>query len=162
MLEDHLIPALLLKWPRGGNRKIRIQQDGAKAHIADDDEWFAESLAEVGLNAELYTQPANSPDTNILDLGFFRAIQSANDEVNLDETSLIDHVQRVYDEYPREKINRSWLTLQLCMNMTIEDYGGNNYKIPHLGKERLEQNGQLPHVLEVTERLQEIQQQHLH
>jgi hypothetical protein len=150
LLEDELIPALLLKWPSGFNRTIRIQQDGAKAHIPDDDEWFNASLAEVGLNAKLYTQPANSPDLNALDLGFFRAIQSANDEVSRDELSLIEHVKKAYDLFPREKINNVWLTLQSCFNEIIEIYGGNDYKIPHMGKERKDRNGQLPMSLEVT------------
>jgi hypothetical protein len=156
LLEDELIPALLLKWPRGGNRTIRIQQDGAKAHLPEDDEWFNGSLEEVGLNAKLYTQPANSPDLNVLDLGFFRAIQSANDEVSRDELTLITHVQRAYDLFPREKINHCWLTLQSCFNEIIEAHGGNDYKIVHMGKERLERNGQLPLVLEVTETAKDL------
>jgi hypothetical protein len=86
LLENELIPAIMTKWP-SGSKTIRIQQDGAKAHIRDDDEWFAESLAYLeettGITAKLFTQPANSPDLNVLDLGFFRAIQSANDEVSV-------------------------------------------------------------------------------
>ena len=34
--------------------------------------------------------------------------------------------------------------------MIIENDGGNNYKIPHMGKESLERRGLLPKVLEVT------------
>ena len=62
LLENELIPAIMTKWPRGFNRTICIQQDGAKVHIPEDDTWFAESLAEmkeaIGLEAKLYTQPA--------------------------------------------------------------------------------------------------------
>ena len=34
--------------------------------------------------------------------------------------------------------------------MIIENDGGNDYKIPHMGKESLEQRGLLPQVLDVT------------
>ena len=52
-------------------RKILIQQDGAKCHISADDDEFNEVLIDQNINAELYTQAANSPDVNLLDLGFF-------------------------------------------------------------------------------------------
>jgi hypothetical protein len=153
LLENELIPAIMTSWPRG-QKTIRIQQDGAKAHIPENDAWFTESLDElksaVGLEATLYTQPANSPDVNVLDLGFFRAIQSANDEVSKDELQLIEHVKKAFDNYPKEKINHVWLTLQSCYNSIIDANGGNDYKIPHMGKERLERLGQLPAVLDVT------------
>ena len=55
-----------------------MQQDGAKLHIHPTDEAFLAGLAALGVENKLllYTQPANSPDTNINDLGFFRALQS--------------------------------------------------------------------------------------
>ena len=98
----------------------------------------------------LYTQSPNSPDTNICDLGFFRAIQSASLIVGSNEKALIDAVTKAFNEYPKEKLNRTWLTLQSCFNMIIEEDGGNDYKIPHMNKEGLERIGQLPTVLDVT------------
>ena len=52
-------------------RKIWIQQEGTKNHINADDNEFKEALNAQEINAELYTQAANSPDVNLLDLGFF-------------------------------------------------------------------------------------------
>ena len=133
---------------------VRIQQDGAKSHISDDDPEFLEFLKDLKndgqLDASLYTQSPNSPDTNICDLGFFRAIQSASLIVGLCEKALIDSVTKAFAEYPREKLNRTWLTLQSCFNRIIEEDGGNDYQIPHLNKEGLERKGQLPTVLDVT------------
>ena len=40
---------------------------------------FNDTLAAQDINAELNMQAANSPDVNLLDLEFFRAIQSFND-----------------------------------------------------------------------------------
>ena len=40
---------------------------------------FKEALMEKGINGKLYTQAANSPDVDLLDLWFFRLIQSFNE-----------------------------------------------------------------------------------
>ena len=98
----------------------------------------------------VFTQSPNSPDTNILDLGFFRAIQSFNDDCPANEEDLIKSVEKTYAEYPYRKLNCVWLTLQSCLNMIIENDGGNDYKILHMGKESLERRGLLPGVLDVT------------
>ena len=56
-------------------------------------------------------QAADSPDVNLLDLGFFRAIQTFNDATPKNEEELIESVGTAYDNYPRHKINCAWLTL---------------------------------------------------
>ena len=137
------------KWPTC-NRRIQLQQDGAKSHILEDDMEFKEAVDEIGLNLTVFTQSPNSPDTNILDLGFFRAIQSFNDDCPANEEELIKSVEKAYGEYLYRKLNRVWLTLQSCLNMIIENDGGNDYKIPHMGKESLDRRGLLPGVLEIT------------
>ena len=53
----------------------------------------------------LYTQAVNSPDVNLWDLGFFRAIQSFNDAAPKNEKELIEAVSETYDKYPCHKIN---------------------------------------------------------
>lgn len=42
-----------------------------------------------------------------------------------------------------------WLTLMQVMNAIIEDDGRNDFKLPHMGKAKLEREGRLPTVLEV-------------
>jgi len=56
-----------------------IQQDGAPSHIPtkhEDDMWF-EEMETLGLSdsIQLVTQPANLPDVNVNDPGFFNALQ---------------------------------------------------------------------------------------
>ena len=148
-LIEKFLPAVKEKWPTC-NRRIRLQQDGAKSHILEDNVEFKEVVAEIGLNLTVFTQSPNSPDTNILDLGFFRAIQSFNDDCPANEEELIKLVEKTYGEYPYHKLNRVWLTLQSCLNMIIENDGGNDYKIPHMGKEAMERRGLLPPVLDIT------------
>ena len=141
------------KWPTSdrNSRKIFIQQDGVKNHIHEDDKLFNDALEESGVNAELYTQSASSPDINLLDLGFFRAIQSFIDAALRNKKELIKAVSDAYDKYPKEKINQTWLTLQCCFNQITTHHGANDYHINHIVKEKLERNGNLPNVMDVVE-----------
>ena len=148
-LIQKLLPAIKQRWPTN-NGRIRLQQDSAKSHILEEDEEFKEAIDKIRLNLTMYTQLPNSPDTNILDLGFFRAIQSFNDDCPANEEELIKSVEKAYGEYPLHKLNHVWLTLQSCLNMIIENDGGNDYKIPHIGKESMERRGLLPWVLDIT------------
>ena len=148
-LIQKFLPVVKEKWPKH-NGRIWLQQDGAKSHILEDNVEFKEVVDEIGLNLTMFTQSPNSPDTNILNLGFFRAIQLFNDDCPANEEELIKSVEKAYGEYPYRKLNHVWLTLQSCLNMIIENDGGNNYKIPHMGKESLERRGLLPKVLDIT------------
>ena len=125
-LIQKFLPVVKEKWPTH-NARIRLQQDGAKSHILEDNVEFKEVVDEISLNLTMFTQSPNLPDTNILDLGFFRAIQSFNDDCPANEDELIKSVEKAYGEYPYRKLNRVWLTLQGCLNMIIENDGGNNY-----------------------------------
>ena len=91
LLISKLLLAILEKWPQTDrlSRKIYIQQDSAKSHIGEDNKEFKDALAEQDINAELYTQVANSPDVNLLNLGFFQAIQSFNNVAPKNEEELI-------------------------------------------------------------------------
>ena len=102
LLISKLLPAIIEKWPQTDrlSRKIYIQQDGAKSHIGEDDKEFKEALAEQDINAKVHAQAANSPDVNLLNLGFFPAIQSFNDVAPKNEEELIHMVSKAYDNYP--------------------------------------------------------------
>ena len=97
-----MLLAIIEKWPQTDrlSRKLFIQQDGAKSDIDEDDKEFNEALAEKDINAKLYTQVANSPDVNLLDLGIIWAIQSFNDAAPKNEEELIHAVSEAYDNYP--------------------------------------------------------------
>ena len=76
-------------------------------------------MVEQDINVELYTQVANSPDVNLLDLGFFWAIQSFNDPAPKNKEELIHAVSTAYDNYPQVKLNYTWLTLQIMPNSLL-------------------------------------------
>ena len=76
-LIDHVLPAIKTKWPGNlSDTRIKIQQDSARPHIAPSDKEFLHKTFEMRLNVDLVFQPPNSPDLNVLDLGFFNTIQS--------------------------------------------------------------------------------------
>ena len=153
-----LVPAIVERWPVSDRslRTIFIQQDGAKNHIRDDDKLFNAALEENGVDAQLYAQSPNSPDVNLLDLGFFRAIQSFNDAAPRDEEELIKAVGEAYENYPKKRINQTWLTLQCCFNQIITHHGDNDYNIDHISKEKLERNGNLPDVIDVVDDMEDL------
>ena len=82
------------------SRSIFVQQDSVKNHIHEDDKEFNNALMEQDIDAKLYMQTPNSPDVNLLDLGFFRAIQSFNNASPKNEEELIQSVTEPYENYP--------------------------------------------------------------
>jgi hypothetical protein len=71
-LIDNVIPAIKRKWP-DRDRDTFIQQDGASSHIQQLGPDFV-AAATGDWNIQMITQPVQYPDTNQLDLTFFRAL----------------------------------------------------------------------------------------
>ena len=91
---NNVLPAIRAKWPREDvNKPIFIQQDNAPSHLKVDDPIFCEAAKQEGFDIRLICQPPNSPDFNILDLGFFRAIQYKKDAKTIE--NLVPAVQQV-------------------------------------------------------------------
>lgn len=96
-------------------------------------------------------QPLSSPDRNVLDLGFFRAIQSlqyqASPKTVVDE--LVLAVEKSFEDLSPESLKRVFLTLQASMIEVMKVNGGNNYKLSHMGKLHLmREDGTLPSQLQ--------------
>ena len=90
------------------------------------------------------TQPSNSPDLNILDLGFFASLkarvwamkwQAANVE------QLVEKVTAAFNLYPPETITLIWAQLYAVYNAVLRQNGGNKYVNPHSGINRRARNG---------------------
>ena len=62
---------------------------------------------------------------------------------------LVIKVQKAYEDFEPTLIRYAWISLQLVMVEALKVKGSNNYKLPHIGKKRLERVGLLPDVLEV-------------
>ena len=94
---NQVLPAIRAKWPREDvGRPIFIQQDNAPSHLKLDGPYFCEAAKIGGFDIRLTCQPPNSPDFNILDLGFFRAIQAIQYKKNAKTMEdLVPAVQQV-------------------------------------------------------------------
>jgi hypothetical protein len=144
-LIEKVVPAIKARWP-DRERDITIQQDGASSHIQQRDPAFQAVATAGNWNIKLLTQPAQSPDTNLLDLSFFRALQSSQWDHGFayEINGLIAQVTEAYRDFPPRQIDFGFLTLQCCLEQILISNGDNKYKVPHMGKERLLRDGILP------------------
>ena len=162
-MED-IVRGIASKWPRGQwndpSFVIHIQQDGARCHTSAlfNTLWqdfliglFLEGVIPSVDKVQLATQPARSPDLNLLDNGLFNALQSQYKKyAPKNAKEMLAAVDKVWRDYPHKKINHMWLTIQLNCDEVIKCNGGNDYKIRHMKKERLEREGILPTVIQVS------------
>ena len=110
---EKVIPAIQDKWPdEDEGRTIYIQQDNAKPHLLPHDEGFRKVVEETDLDIEFIQQPPNNPDMNVLDLCFFRSLQTLT-ETRAPTTikELIEGVLEEYHNYDVDKLARSFLIL---------------------------------------------------
>mmetsp|Transcript_14806 Transcript_14806/g.21169 ORF Transcript_14806/g.21169 Transcript_14806/m.21169 type:complete len:280 (-) Transcript_14806:44-883(-) len=153
---EKLLPATKEKWPsNASDYTIKIQQDNARPHITPMDVEFCNAVQALDLNVQLVCQPPNSPDMNVLDLGYFNAIQSLQHQEalqNIDE--LISAVYESFEALRWSKLNNIFLTLQKVMEVCILHDGRNDYKLPYMSKRKLEKLGQLPMSIKVSKALE--------
>ncbi|XP_021858883.2 uncharacterized protein [Spinacia oleracea] len=105
MLINTLIPPIKEKWPpHEGENVIFIIQDN----------------------------PTNSPDCNILDLGFFRSIQSLmHKKMPKTMEDLTGAVTGSFNELHPKTLFNVWMTLQFVANEILKPKGNNDYQLPH-------------------------------
>ena len=88
---------------------------------------------------------------NILDLSFFRSLESHTDEhAPTTIKELIDSVEEEYNKYDVDTLAHSFLTLQYCMRGVMEDGGGIGYELDHTHKEQKQKEGRLPIAISIT------------
>ncbi|XP_074314010.1 uncharacterized protein LOC141649215 [Silene latifolia] len=151
---QQIIPAIKAKWPANASKTIFIQQDNARPHISDLDPDFKAAATSDGFDIHLVFQPPNSPDLNINDLGFFRSLQTLqNDEVASTVDELVNNVMTAFIDHESMKLNFNYLTLQSVMVEIMKCRGQNDFKIPHMSKESLLRQGILPTNLTVDANL---------
>ena len=89
-------------------------------------------------------QPPNSPDLNILDLGYFcstQALQYEECPSSIDE--LIDCTIASFDNLKDAALENTFVSLQKVMECIVQERGNNSYKRPHIGKAKLRKAGLL-------------------
>ncbi|KAF0685508.1 hypothetical protein As57867_022548, partial [Aphanomyces stellatus] len=131
---NKVIPAIKARFPIGGQPNgVFVQQDNASPHKCVT----TEALIAHGVTGiSMANQPANSPDFNVLDLGFFNAIQSLQQKKKMTSIdSLITAVEQSFFEMPPETLAKTFVTLQSVIEIALENNGGNDFKVPHLQKD---------------------------
>ena len=117
------------------DKKIIIQHDGAPAHTGKNLSTRVENLCSTeGWRVILRTQPPQSPDLNILDLGFFHSLktkcfQLKHKAENMNQ--LIENVKFAFKEYDCKTILGIWGELFAVYNKILEVKSKNTYKLPH-------------------------------
>ncbi|GMF24417.1 unnamed protein product [Phytophthora fragariaefolia] len=150
MLKDKVFPAIRKKWPGRKTRVIRVQQDNAGPHFEEDHGEVIAAGQERGWKIKMVCQPPRSPMCNILDLGIFNCIQSAQYRQPTNQIDgLIDAVQTAFNSIKYQTIEKCFLTLQKVMACIIIDEGGNNFKLPRVGK-LISGHGEFPTSLTTT------------
>ncbi|XP_021718801.1 uncharacterized protein LOC110686484 [Chenopodium quinoa] len=147
---EQLLSSIKANWPIDAGETIWVQQDNATPHLQLHDIEFRNAANTDGFNIHLIAQPLNSPDLNVLDLGFFNAIQACQHQQaprNVDE--LVSAVKYAYEIFEPRKVNHVFLSLQYCMLEIMMVHGSNNYIQPHHAKERMERAGNFPTYIEV-------------
>lgn len=137
--------------------EIVVQQDNATAHSVAFGAAVSDACKEAGLNIVFDNQPARSPDFNILDLGFFNAIQALqNRKKAFKIDSLVIAVEEAFAELEGQTIDKCFMTLQSVMHESLQCLGGNDYQIPHLKKDHLLRVGNLPQCLPCSRKACEV------
>lgn len=158
MLKEMVFPAIRAKWPGEfvnlqnyyifyiltifvsivpGTKydTIRVQQDNAGPHVPEDHAEVQEAGSEEGWRIEMMCQPPRSPDMNILDLGFFNAIQAQQYKSPTNQTdSLIGAVTDAFEHVGSDTLDKCFLTLQKVMETVVKHEGGNDYALPRVKK----------------------------
>jgi hypothetical protein len=133
--------------PEAG-KTIWLQHDGARPHTAQVNlPVYKAKGKQGGFKILVCTQPAQSPDLNVNDLGFFNSLQSDTYCVtmkNIKELKVA--VQKCWEEYSSERLERCWRCLTISMHGIMES-GGDNVYLTHRG----DRKRHLAHLEEVRE-----------
>ncbi len=131
-----------------GVTHITIQQDGAKAHTGKKKTGFEritallnEAGAKLTPQIRVITQPAKSPDLNICDLSFFRALSCQTDKARRlrdgaslvplwEKDKLADDVVKAFKDYPVEQLDKMW-RYKACVVDRVANHGGLNGSHSH-------------------------------
>ncbi|CAM9176497.1 unnamed protein product [Discosporangium mesarthrocarpum] len=102
LIIEKVIPAIKARMPSPPGHMIFVQQDCAKPYTRKD---VMEASQDGAGDITLETQPANSPDLNVNDLGFFHSIQQLKKDVEvINGKEPVDTTMEAFDACPRETL----------------------------------------------------------
>ena len=151
MIIDKLIPSIVDVF-MGDTSTITIQLDGDSAHNVDDDMDVFRSITASNLPIRLTKKPPQSPDLNVLDLGYFTSIKGLQQKKDCEDVKdLVTTVIESYEDLDVSKLTNVWITLQIVMLAILRVGGNNAYTLPHIKKQKMEREGKLSTYVMVSE-----------
>ena len=134
LMQTEVFPAIMEAFAGTEIKKVVMQQDGATPHTGQQVVQELDSLgATCSPKIEVRTQPAQSPDMNINDLAFFRALdvvvhKMRRGESNaFDKEKLVADVKKAWAEYPAKDLEAMWAYKEYVMEAVEAADGGNTY-----------------------------------
>jgi len=132
-----IIAEVKVKMPWLRNQKIIIQQDGASPHVGRGNlDFFYEEGHKNGWDINVVTQPPQSPDLNVNDLGFFRSLKCRVEHLKNGANSIEELFQAIidaWDEYDAVTLDNIWGHQYDCYREIIRCLGDNVYEALHTG-----------------------------
>lgn len=123
---------------------IKVQQDNAPGHIDGKTADFTSVAQRYDWNIQLVSQPSNSPDFNILDLGFFPAIQSLDYDENMRTVEdIVRCTKSTVKNVSSDALEDKFLSLRKHLEASMADMGGNKFKEPHMKKKKRRDQGEI-------------------
>lgn len=157
MLKEKVVPDAVKKCPWA--RRIVVQMDNAGGHgggrgdiarktLKELNDWgralppeILSSLADPNKPPEVLfvAQPPHSPDLNVLDLGAWRSMDIAVDEIKRNHIGRQLSLEEIHDAARdawnswngAEKLKKLFETLQMIWPCVVRAEGGNNFDLPH-------------------------------
>jgi hypothetical protein len=109
---------------------FKLQQDNAKPHRIHNDPELLQHMSTMTVKVDLFDQPPNSPDLNVLDLGYFAAIQALQQR---QQQRTVDDLVAAVDKSLKNchlKFGKIFVTFQKVMELVILHDGCNQFKLP--------------------------------
>lgn len=132
-----IISEIKVKMPWLKGKPVVIQQDGASPHVGKGNlDYFYYEGKKDGWDINVVTQPPQSPDLNINDLGFFRSLKCRTEQFKNGANTveeMFDAIGQAWTEYDGLTLERIWAHQYHCYREIMSSMGTNNYISPHLG-----------------------------
>ena len=127
-----MIPAVREKLKKA--KLVMLQVDNAPGHRtgAAIDRRLEKLLNQKTPRIVLVEQIAQSPCTNLCDLGFFRSIDSRLPKLrSFDLLEFIRQIEAAFQEYPEEKLEALCQMKSRVCRAIMDNWGQNDFRLPH-------------------------------
>lgn len=143
--EGGILDTICEQMPWMIGRRVYVQHDGAPGHNGMGNvQMFEDESIRGEFTLLVRTQPAQSPDLNVNDLGFFRSLKSRVNHFKDRGGSLMNMIDSVYEMwsvYDNETLTRLWAVQAEYYRQILRDLGGNQFQNPHSGVRKRERAG---------------------